>query len=67
MKLYVSVAHTKSVHRYNEKLELEDSFDKGKAEDKLEIALNLSAEGLDVKLIVKATGLTEAEIKNLQT
>jgi len=61
-----------------EKLELEDAYSKGEAKGKvdgleegelkgrLEIAKNLLAEGLNVKLIAKTTGLAEEEIKNFQ-
>jgi len=37
----------------------------GKLKEKLEIARNLLAKGLDAKFISETTGLTEAEIKKL--
>jgi predicted transposase/invertase (TIGR01784 family) len=54
-----------------EKLELEDSFDKGKTEGKaegklegkLEIAKNLIAKGFDENAILELTGFTKQEIK----
>jgi predicted transposase YdaD len=38
----------------------------GKVEGKLEIARNMLAEGLTLPLIIKMTGLTEADITRLQ-
>ena len=50
-----------------EKLELEDSFEKGmekgELKGKLEIAKNLLAKGFDEKTILELTGLTIQEIK----
>lgn len=43
-----------------------DAKEEGKAEEKLEIAQNLLYAGLQMDLIAKTTGLSEAEIKKLQ-
>lgn len=41
-------------------------FDKGKKSEKIKIAKNLLQEKIDISIIIKATGLTEKEIQNLQ-
>ena len=50
---------------------MEEGIQKGKAEGKaernIEIARNLIAKNIDIRLISEATGLTEEEIKRLQT
>ena len=38
---------------------------KGKLEGRAEVAMNLLAEGLEVPLVVKTTGLPEAEVRRL--
>ena len=44
----------------------EDGYDKGKTEEVNKIALNLLDLGANIEMIMKATGLSENEIKNLQ-
>jgi len=38
---------------------------KGKLEGRAEVAMNLLAEGLEISLVVKATGLPETEVRRL--
>lgn len=44
----------------------EEGLKKGEAESKRKIALNMLTLGLDQETIVKATGLTSAELKAIQ-
>lgn len=41
------------------------AYDEGKADGKIEIARNLKRKGLDIAIIVEATGLSKEEISNL--
>ena len=66
---------------HDEVTRMEGSYEKGKlegiaearaearaeaeAKGKLEVAMNLLAEGLEVPLVVKTTGLPEAEVRRL--
>ncbi len=45
--------------------QLEKAWDDGKREGVAQTAKGLKAAGADMKLIIKATGLSEAEIKKL--
>jgi predicted transposase/invertase (TIGR01784 family) len=45
---------------------LDTARDEGKIEGKIEVAKSLLKNGLSIDLIVKSTGLTEKEIKNLE-
>ena len=42
---------------------LEKLEEKGKIEGKIETARNLKAEGIDIAIILKTTGLTEEQLK----
>ena len=44
---------------------VEEGIEKGKAEGKAEIAKSMLNLGLDLDIIIKSTGLSEAEIKTL--
>jgi predicted transposase/invertase (TIGR01784 family) len=54
---------------HDEVTRFEGALEKGRAEGeakgKLEVAMNLLAEGLEVPLVVKTTGLPEAEVRRL--
>jgi len=44
----------------------QEGFEEGRKEEKRKVALKLLVEGIDIKLIRKATELTLEEIKQLQ-
>lgn len=46
---------------------VDTSYEKGKEEEKLNVAKNALAEGLSIELIAKLTGLTDQEIEALRT
>lgn len=50
-----------------EKSNLKHAEDKGREEEKIKIAQNLIESGLPADLIIKTTGLSKEEIKNLKT
>lgn len=45
--------------------EIKDSYDTGKNEEKISIAKNLLNLNIDIPTIMKSTGLSKQEIKNL--
>ncbi|WP_427179709.1 Rpn family recombination-promoting nuclease/putative transposase [Paenibacillus sp. TC-CSREp1] len=45
---------------------LKEGIKEGEAESKRKIALNMLALGLDEEIIMKATGLSSSELKNIQ-
>ena len=50
-----------------EKSNLKHAEDKGREEEKIKIAQNLLESGLPFDLVIKPTGLSEEEVKNLET
>jgi predicted transposase/invertase (TIGR01784 family) len=49
-----------------EMLKKRKAYEDGKKEKEIEIAKNLKKQGLDIKIIITATGLTKEEIENIK-
>ena len=56
-----------ATRKFDEKRGMEKGMAKGKAEGKAEVARNLLAMGMSWTQIIQATGLTEDQLKQLQS
>ena len=56
-----------ATRKFDEKRGIEKGMAKGKAEGKAEVARNLLAMGMSWTQIIQATGLTEDQLKQLQS
>ena len=56
-----------ATRKFDEKRGIEKGMAKGRAEGKAEVARNLLAMGMSWTQIIQATGLTEDQLKQLQS
>jgi predicted transposase/invertase (TIGR01784 family) len=49
-----------------EMLKKRKAYEDGKKEKEIEIAKNLKKQGVDIQIIITATGLTKEEIENIK-
>ena len=63
---FITSLENKQIEEYCHKIALEDAEEKGKQNEKLEIAKKMLDDGFDVQIIIKYTGLSVDEINDLK-